>query len=149
MKPSYDCLFGLNCVDLRKKDIQLKLEELTKYMEGYYDAIRINVRECDSKIKLSSTLITKILMGTLGCVPAYDRYFIDGIKDQKVSSGNYGLKSLLNLVDFYELNIDRLEDVRKNLKVYDLQYPQMKLLDMGFWQIGFEKDPNNEKKTVH
>jgi hypothetical protein len=25
------------------------------------------------------------------------------------------------------------------MRVGDLIYPQMKLLDMGFWQIGFEK----------
>ena len=149
LKPSYDCLFGLDCADLRKKEVQQKLDNLTKFMERYYEAIRINVREGESKNKLSSTLITKILMGTLGCVPAYDRYFIEGIKDQKISTGNYGLKSLLNLVEFYECNLDKLEEARKNLKVYDLQYPQMKLLDMGFWQIGFDKDPNNERKTVH
>ena len=87
-------------------------------------------------------------MGTLGCVPAYDRYFIDGIKDQNVSTGNYNLKSLLKLVDFYEKNYVRLEEARQGLKVYDLSYPQMKLLDMGFWQIGFEKDTNTRFQTA-
>ena len=52
------------------------------------------------------------------------------------------MKSLLRLVDFYESNYDRLEEARHGLTVYGLPYPQMKLLDMGFWQIGFEKDTN-------
>ena len=39
------------------------------------------VKEQELKNQLSFTLITKILMGTLGCVPAYDRYFIAGIKN--------------------------------------------------------------------
>ncbi len=90
------------------------------------------------KKDVSDTLITKILMGTLGCVPAYDRYFIDGVKDQHVTTGNYNMKSLLRLVDFYEENEPKLEKARKRLKLYGLEYPQMKLLDMGFWQIGFE-----------
>ena len=36
-----------------------------------------------TKNNLSETLITKILMGTLGCVPAYDRYFVKGNKISK------------------------------------------------------------------
>lgn len=65
-------------------------------MELYYDRIRKGVKEADVKNKLFMTLITKILMGTLGCVPVYDRYFIDGIKDQKVTTGNYNPKSRPN-----------------------------------------------------
>ena len=40
---------------------------------------------------------------------------------------------------FYEAHNDRLEEARRGMRVGDLTYPQMKLLDMGFWQIGFEK----------
>lgn len=140
LKTQYDCLLGLECVDLRKRDVQERLEELDSFISVYYDKVRKSVKETVVKNKLSTTLITKILMGTLGCVPAYDRYFIDGIKDQKVTTGNFNMQSLLKLVDFYESNQTRLEEVRRSLKVYDLPYPQMKLLDMGFWQIGFEKD---------
>ena len=152
LKSDYDILLGLNCVDLRNDDIEDKLQDLYNSISNTYDAIRKSVNEKEKKIvknELSSTLITKVLMGTLGCVPAYDRYFIDGIKDQKVSTGSFSKRSLLKLVDFYQNNYDRLEEVRNNLKVYDLPYPQMKLLDMGFWQIGFEKDPDNINKVVH
>ena len=108
-------------------------------MSEYYDGIRKTVKSNDVKNKLSDTLITKVLMGTLGCVPAYDRFFVEGVKSQGVTIGNYSIKSLLNLVDFYESNTEHLEKCRKNLFAYDLQYPQMKLIDMGFWQIGFDK----------
>lgn len=79
-------------------------------------------------------------MGTLGCVPAYDRYFISGIKKQKVASGNYNMKSIVQLVDFYEKNIVELENIRKDMKVNGMAYPQMKILDMAFWQIGLDSD---------
>ena len=108
-----------------------------------------HVKEKDLKNNLSYTLITKILMGTIGCVPAYDRYFIAGIKNQKVATGSYNIKSILQLADFYERNESRLEPVRENMKVYDLPYPQMKMIDMGFWQIGFDLDTNKEINVAH
>lgn len=149
LQDKYDCLFGLECTKLRNKDVQDCLSEIESFMMYYYDDIRKQVKETEVKNKLSTTLITKILMGTFGCVPAYDRYFIDGVKDQDVTTGTYGIKSLLKLVDFYELNSVRLEKARKRLRVYDLPYPQMKLLDMGFWQIGFEKDANKGLQIPH
>ena len=108
-----------------------------------------HVKEKDLKNNLSYTLITKILMGTIGCVPAYDRYFIAGIKNQKVATGSYNIKSILQLADFYERNESRLEPVRENMTVYDLPYPQMKMIDMGFWQIGFDLDTNKEINVAH
>ena len=125
------------------------LNEISKWMETYYESVRKTVKETDVKNKVSSTLITKVLMGTFGCVPAYDRYFIDGVKDQKVSTGNYNLSSLLKLVDFYEENYSELEQARFKMEVCGLPYPQMKVLDMGFWQIGFDKDLNKGLSKAH
>ena len=90
-------------------------------------------------------LITKILMGTLGCVPAYDRFFVDGIKKHKVTTQEYSRKSVRKLAEFYEAHNDRLEEARRGMRTEDLVYPQMKLLDMGFWQIGFERDAAGAK----
>lgn len=149
LKSQYDCLLGLACSDLRKKEVQEKLFELVAFMTENYDKVRKSVKKCEVKNKLSPTLITKVLMGTLGCVPAYDRYFIEGIKDQNVSTGSFNLNSLLKLVDFYEKNTIPLEKARQGLKVYGMTYPQMKLLDMGFWQIGFEKDSNKGLQIAH
>ena len=80
------------------------------------------VKEQELKNQLSFTLITKILMGTLGCVPAYDRYFIAGIKNQKVATGNYNIRSIMQLVNFYEKNADRLEPVREKMEVETEDY---------------------------
>lgn len=140
LKPEYDSLFGIECKRLRKQDEQERLQKLCRFLSEYYDGIRKTVKTNDVKNKLSDTLITKVLMGALGCVPAYDRFFVEGVKDQSITTGIYSMKSLLNLVDFYEDNMERLEELRKTLYAYDLPYPQMKLLDMGFWQIGFDRD---------
>ncbi len=145
----YDELFGIYCSDLRKQSAQDALVSLGTYMSCYYSNVRDSVKEDVVTTGISSTLITKVLMGTLGCVPAYDRYFIDGVKDQKISTGNYNIKSILRLVDFYEQNESRLESARSKLKVFDLPYPQMKMLDMGFWQIGFEKGTEKGLQVAH
>ena len=149
LKDKYDVLFGIECVALRDKEVQERLSEIEKYMIDYYDKIRIQVKEVEVRNKLSTTLITKILMGVFGCVPAYDRYFVEGVKEHEVTTGNYNINSLLKLVEFYENNNDRLENVRKELRVYNLPYPQMKLLDMGIWQIGFEKDTEKGLQIPH
>ena len=114
------------------------LKEINEFIANYYDVIRREVRGAALKNNLSDTLITKILMGTLGCVPAYDRYFVTGLRSQKVAIGTYNIKSILQLVDFYEKNLEQLDLVQKNFIVADMLYPQMKILDMGFWQIGFD-----------
>lgn len=149
LNKKYDSLMGINCSELKNEVNQKKLIELNAFMSKYYDVIRRNVKEKDLKNNLSYTLITKILMGTMGCVPAYDRYFIAGIKNQKVATESYNIKSILQLAYFYERNESRLEPVRENMRVYDLPYPQMKMIDMGFWQIGFDLDNNKGINVAH
>ena len=139
LKPEYDCLFGVACADLRESEVKDRLENLNKYIAKHFEPIRDEVAGRKVASDVSPVLITKILMGTLGCVPAYDRFFVDGIKKYKVTTQEYSLESVRKLAKFYEAHNDRLEEARRGMRVGDLIYPQMKLLDMGFWQVGFEK----------
>ena len=145
LKPEYDCLFGVACADLRKLEVQAMLTNARNYIADYFDPIRKAVAGREVASSVSPVLITKILMGTLGCVPAYDRFFVDGIKKYKVTTQEYSPSSVLALADFYEAHNGRLEEARRGMWTEDLIYPQMKLLDMGFWQIGFEKDAGSTK----
>ena len=138
LKPEYDCLFGLACADLRNSDVPEQLEELYKRIAVHFDPIREQVAGHKVETPVSQVLITKILMGTLGCVPAYDRFFQDGAKYLGLEHNSYKEKSLRELAEFYEAHNDRLEEARRGMQCEDLVYPQMKLLDMGFWQVGFE-----------
>lgn len=145
----YDALAGIECSGFKIESNQQLLLDINSFLGQYYDKIRREVKAQELKNPLSFTLITKILMGTLGCVPAYDRYFVAGIKNQKVTTGNYNLKSIVQLVDFYEKNSARLESAREKMEVEGMPYPQMKMLDMGFWQVGFELDANKGIQTAH
>lgn len=142
LKPKYDILFGLKCEDLINEKIQILFTELVQVLADYYEGVRMSVKGPGIKNGVSETLVTKVLMGTMGCVPAYDRYFVAGIKDQKVATGNFSVKSLLQLAQFYQNNVDVLEQARHKLMLNDIFYPQMKLIDMGFWQIGVGLNKN-------
>ena len=145
LKPEYDCLFGVACVGLREPEVQERYTNVYHYIAEHFRPIRDEVAGRVVASQVSPVLTTKILMGTLGCVPAYDRFFQDGVATYKVTTREYSLDSVLRLVDFYEEHNDRLEDARRGMQCEDLTYPQMKLLDMGFWQVGFEKDAGSAK----
>ena len=145
LKSEYDCLFGVACVGLRDSEVQDSLEKLYKYIAKHLQPIRNEVAGREVPSSVSPVLITKILMGTLGCVPAYDRFFQDGVATYKVTTQEYGLESVRKLADFYEAHNDRLEEARRGMRTDDLIYPQMKVLDMGFWQVGFERDAGDAK----
>ena len=145
LKPEYDCLFGLACADLRKSEVQKLYTTVYNYIADHFKPMRNQVAGREVKSRVSPVLITKILMGTLGCVPAYDRFFEDGARYFGLEKKTYHEDSLLELTDIYEAHNDRLEEARRGMRTEDLSYPQMKLLDMGFWQIGFEKDAGDAK----
>ena len=139
LKPEYDCLFGIACEGLRDPEVQKRLTNVYDSIAEHFRPIRKEVAGREVSTPVSPVLITKILMGTLGCVPAYDRFFQDGAKYLGLEHNSYKESSLLELADIYEEHNDRLEEARRGMRTEDLIYPQMKLLDMGFWQIGFDK----------
>lgn len=98
----------------------------------------------------SDTLITKILLGTFGSIPAYDRFFVDGLKkynqtligtenESRMIPNTFSKKSFERLNEFYENNIDVFNGISVN-------YPRMKQLDMFFWKVG--SDNPIEVETV-
>ena len=145
LRPEYDCLFGVACVGLREDEVQARLTEVYKRISAHFWPIRNEVAGREVPTPVSPVLITKILMGTLGCVPAYDRFFEEGAKYLGLEKKSYNEDSLRELADIYEEHNDRLEEARRGMRVGDLIYPQMKLLDMGFWQVGFEKDAGSAR----
>ena len=149
LKEEYDSLWGIAINEYKIIKNQQKLEQLVKNIKKIYNEIRLSVKETIPKNELSDTLVTKVLMGTLGCVPAYDRYFVSGIRNEKAASGNFNIKSILELVDFYNQYYDDFESARSQMVVCGMEYPQMKILDSCFWQIGFDLDENKGLKISH
>lgn len=89
----------------------------------------------------SDTLVTKIILGTFGCLPACDRFFIEGFKSAKFRYSYLNAKFLERILAFCRDNLRELRGEQENIeRIGGMRYPLMKLVDMYFWQIGFELD---------
>lgn len=87
-----------------------------------------DLKEYYGKLGVShtDTLMTKILLGTTAATPAYDRFFKEFLKNQKLTQ-TLGIKSLTQVWNLYFDNKDELSE---------FDYPAMKLLDMAGFQYG-------------
>ncbi len=134
----YKPLWGITCdAILTSNNLDLIFELSDKLREIYVE----KRKNLDGYDDISSVLITKILMGTLGCVPAYDRFFMSTIKKFKIASGNYNKQSLHDIAAFYNDNREELQQFKQKLEnCRGIDYPEMKILDMSFWYIAFEKE---------
>jgi hypothetical protein len=90
--------------------------------------------------KPTDTLVTKVMLGTFGCLPACDRYFIDGFKSKGLRYSYLNPKFIERVLDFCGDNRLALRSEQRRIKaISGLRYPIMKLVDMYFWQIGYER----------
>lgn len=96
-------------------------------------------REGKPKV-VSDTLVTKILLGTLGCIPAYDRFFMVGLESKNIPHSTLSEKSFGEMLKFCSNNIDAFDEARKEVPSDVVEYPIMKIVDMYFWQLGEEKE---------
>ncbi|WP_051542071.1 hypothetical protein [Clostridium lundense] len=138
-KPCYNNLWGIDCIELQKQQNLQILMKLIENLKNIYNQKRSNIKEVHTSI--SNILVTKVLLGTLGCVPAYDQYFKNGIGKYNITVQLFGETSIIGLAKYYEENKTELENIRKIIsKSRQIGYPQMKILDMAFWKLGFEKN---------
>lgn len=116
--------------------------------------IATQIRDCYAKEQPSvektinnatDTLVTKILLGTLGCVPAFDRYYINSVKKNHISKGVFNKDSIRSVAEFYCENLDELEKVRYKISECGVEFPPMKLMDMCFWQDAYIDDLRERK----
>jgi hypothetical protein len=88
----------------------------------------------------TDTLITKIILGTFGCLPACDRYFIDGFKREGFKYSSLNDHFVDRVLGFCHKHRRELEREQTRIEeVVGIRYPLMKLVDMYFWQIGYER----------
>lgn len=79
------------------------------------------------------TLVTKIMLGVYGNVPAYDQYFCKGCE---VST--FGRKSLTKVADFYAYHKDLIDEYSEAICTFDFHtgkatqrhYTKAKIVDM-------------------
>ena len=114
--------------ELQKKIRDIKFEDMNKHVSA------------------TTTLVTKIMLGTLGCVPALDQNFVIAFKKEFDESGcNFSElnEDVLNCIyDFYNDNRDLLHPALYRVIGFNgkptmkLQYKFAKLIDMYGFNIG-------------
>jgi len=87
----------------------------------------------------SDTLLTKIILGTFGCLPACDRYFIDGFRSEGHKYSYLNAQFVERALRFCSDNVSDLQEEQQRIqKDSGIEYPLVKLVDMYFWQIGWD-----------
>jgi hypothetical protein len=85
----------------------------------------------------SDILVTKIMLGVFGCVPAFDTYFRKGF-----GVGAFSKKSLRKVADFYQDNAEAIEAYRVPTLDFATgeetthKYTRAKVIDMIFFVEG-------------
>ena len=125
-------------------------------LESYYKKCKKALGKTFVKNEIpSDTLISKILLGVYGCIPAYDQNFKKGIScwqgcQMLTSKGNAiygkergGLKSLKNILETPKL----LEELTQYHNIHS-EYTFMKVVDMYFFGLGLVVGDDTRKKEA-
>ena len=91
-------------------------------------------------ISATDTLMSKIMLGIFGCVPAFDEFLINGMKELGLKKRKFDEAGLKEIFKFYRANEEEItlciKLVENETGVY---YPVMKIIDMYLWTIGYNK----------
>lgn len=115
------------------RPIALKREEIGSIKDVQQIMNELSQKYREVGVESSKILQTKVMLGTLGCFPALDRFFIDGWK-MKFKENPTGE----NIFTFVLDNMNEIKDCQKIVN-RDIAYPPMKIVDMYFWQLGYDE----------
>lgn len=92
----------------------------------------------------TDTLITKVLLGIFGCVPAFDNFFKCGLKIYN-RENNKKIPFAFNKSCFNELcTLAKTITLQPEFK----NYPRMRLIDTYFWWTGGGKEAHKKRAKV-
>lgn len=137
METKYDPLLGISAEGLLEEANLKLLDELSARIRDAYAGEMPSFEGIPNNA--TDTLVTKILLGTLGCVPAYDRYYVQAVRKYGISVGSYSMSSVKSVAEYYLAYKEEFETVRAELSNCGTEYPVMKLMDMCLWQVAFEE----------
>lgn len=139
-------IYYLNNTKTHMLDVLMELKEELKKS---YQKLAVNVAANNSNfakamgikpkkaIQISDTLISKIILGTPGACPAYDRNLRKSLSGGPIARAVFNRKSILDLSNFYNANCSAMNTLSKSFtRSLGKPYPEMKLLDLGLWLLG-------------
>jgi len=134
----YPELFDINPLQQKEKYVNLLFGENGIYtrLNSYYSDLHQKALNKKDSYSSSNTLITKILLGIYGCIPAYDINFKKTLSKLKIKQTKNNLPAIESLIDYINENQNILDIINKKLKTINRNYTIMKIIDMAFWQNG-------------
>lgn len=88
---------------------------------------------------MTDTLVTKILMGTLGIVPAYDDFVKTAVKHYGITTSNFNKKSFAKFAEYFSSNfVPEINKYTKEMQSYCPLYTRAKVIDVLLWCLGKE-----------
>ena len=126
-------------------------EEYARGVKKLYEAVEEALRETLKKDdenyppkdkggaaehKITRLMICKILMGTYGCVIAYDSYDQNAMRAIGVSVSQDLEKLLKNTYNIIVDHKKEFDAIMENMKQYQVNYTVFKVLDMILWEYG-------------
>jgi len=132
LNKKYDKLLAIKPENYDSETINLLFILIQEIKDNYQ---KIELIDKKKKVNATDTLITKILLGTLGCIPAFDTYFNKEFRKEFGYTNKLNQKSFLALLHLSgELKLELLKAKDLISKKYSKEYPLFKLLDMYFWK---------------
>jgi hypothetical protein len=100
-------LWQLDVDDYNDETIGLILESVQKLRKETSRALQgLRKKKAKTPFRASDTLVTKIMMGTMGCVPAFDTYFMGTLGVKRLDK-----ESLVEVSDFYVQHCDEIDQI--------------------------------------
>lgn len=123
-------------------DLDFYTDENIERILEIYKGIREKILK-EEKHK-DSTLITKIMLGVFGNIPAFDKFFLKGMKSARGKGFTTVNKTNLKIIgDYYKENKEVFDKIKIECKSFENNnnnkiriYPKAKLLDMVFFIEG-------------
>ncbi|WP_297648263.1 hypothetical protein [uncultured Treponema sp.] len=133
LKPVIEILSKPEYKELRNPEIETVEKSIDLLIE-LRDEIYKSLRPYHDDKTVSYTLISKILLGTLGCTIAYDRNVKIVLSATGIASKKFEPDSINSLCEYYNQNKTELETLRKKVeKMPCKKCPSFKLLDLVLW----------------
>lgn len=141
LSPQYNLIKNITADDLPLTEKSDKVEaifSLKEEIKKHYKRKNIFVFRKGTKTEASvtDTVITKILMGTLGCTPAYDRFFISGLEKENIEFTSFTPLHFSRMTEFCEKHKSSFREAKNYHRHASIEYPIMKIIDMYFWKLG-------------
>lgn len=133
LDPAWKNLWHPTAKTLAQRENACRVEQLGEEISKIY--CRLVGRDSE----VTDTLRTKILLGTLGCSPAYDDNFKKAARALHCGVGSFNATSLIAWANFYNTYFDVFEPFRAACSHDGMEYPPMKILDMCFFAAGEDK----------